>query len=164
MAFNSAQAGDGNITNVVIRSRYTLLDLKAKKLIKRLKRFLKNIIRVVLDEINTKNGTDYQYSDVEVVFEPVIPTNEKENAEISKIEAETEQIRINSILNAAAIIGDEEVLKALCDILDRDYKELQGQLEQINASQNTIDAQTLLEGTVTDDEQTAEAGTATIPE
>lgn len=164
MAFNSAQSGDGNITNVVIRSRYTLLDLKAKKLIKRLKRFLKGIIKVVLDEINANNGTDYQYSDVIVEFVPVIPTNEQENANIALLEAQTEQVRINNILNAATIIGDEETLKAICDILDLDYDELKGQLEKLNEAQNTVDAQTMLESVVTDNEQAAEISPATIPE
>lgn len=163
MGFNSAQSGDGNITNVVIRSRYTLLDLKANKVIKRLKRFLKGIIRVVLDEINAKNGTDYQYSDVAVEFKPIIPTNEQEDAEIAYTEAQTEQMRINSIMNAATVIGDEETLKAICGILDLDFDELKGQLDQLNESQNTADAMNLLEGVVTD-EQAAEAGTATIPE
>lgn len=157
MAFNSAQVGDGNVTNVVIRSRYTLLDLKANKLIKRLKRFLKDVICVVLDEINTKNKTDYQYSDVEVVFEPIIPTNEQENAQIAFTESQTEQMRINSILNAATVIGDEETLKAICGILDLDFDELKGQLEQ----NDTTDAQNLLESVVTD-EQTAKVGTEAI--
>lgn len=163
MGFNSAQSGDGNITNVVIRSRYTLLDFKATKLIKRLKRFLKDIIRVVLDEINSQNGTDYQYSDVEIEFKPIIPTNEQEDAQVAFTEAQTEQMRINSILNAATIIGDEETLKAICGILDLDFDELQGQLEQLNESQNTTDAMNLLESVVTD-EQKAEISTETISE
>ena len=162
MGFNSAQSGDGNITNVVIRSRYTLLDLKANKLIKRLKRFLKPIIRVVLDEINTKNGTDYQYTDVIVEFTPVIPTNEQENAQIAQLEAQTEQVKINNILSAATMIGDEETLKAICGILELDFDDLKGQLDKLNESQNTAGAINLLEGVVTD-EQKAETGTATIP-
>jgi SPP1 family phage portal protein len=163
MGFNSAQAGDGNITNVVIRSRYTLLDLKANKMIKRLKRFLKPIIRVVLDEINTKNGTDYQYSDVLVEFTPVIPTNEQENAQIAQIEAQTEQLKIDNVLSAATMIGDEETLKAICGILDLEFDDLKGQLDKLNESQNTMGAMNTLKGVVTD-EQTAEAGTGTIPE
>ena len=162
MGFNSAQAGDGNITNVVIRSRYTLLDLKANKLIKRLKRFLKPIIQVVLDEINTKNGTDYQYTDVKVDFTPVIPTNEQENAQIAQIEAQTEQIKINNVLSAATLIGDEETLKAICGILDLDYDELKGQLDKLNESKNTANAMNMLEDVVTN-EQTAEIGAETIP-
>lgn len=164
MGFNSAQSGDGNITNVVIRSRYTLLDLKANKLIKRLKRFLKPIIRVVLDEINEKNSTAYQYSDVFVEFNPVVPTNEQELAQIAQIEAQTEQLRINNILTAATMIGDEEALKAICGILDLDFDTLKGQLDKMNEAQNTMDAQATLEGVVTDDESQTEVGTGTIPE
>lgn len=163
MALNSSQTGDGNITNVVIRSRYTLLDLKATKLIKRIKRFLKDIIKVVLDEINAVNGTDYQYSDVMVDFHPVIPTNEQETVQNAKTEAETEQIRINTVLNVATFIGDEEALKIMCDILDLDFDELKGQLDELNQSQNTVNAVNTLEGVVTD-EQTAEADTTAIPE
>ena len=163
MGFNSSQMGDGNITNVVIRSRYELLKMKANKLEKRFKRFLKDIIKVVLDEINTVNGTDYQCTDVEIKFEHITNANEQENVQNAKIEAETEQIRINSILNAATIIGDEETLKAICGILDLDYDELKGQLEKLNEEQNLANAQTALEGVVTD-EQAAETGSAAIPE
>jgi hypothetical protein len=154
---------DGNITNVVIRSRYTLLELKADKLEKRLKRFLKGIIKVVLDEINAKNGTDYQYTDVEVHFEHIVPTNEQENVQNAKTEAETEQIRLNSILNVATVIGDEETLKAVCDILDLEFDELKDQLEKLNEPQNTMNAMATLEGVVTD-EPAAETGTSAIPE
>lgn len=159
MAFNSSQSGDGNITNVVIRSRYTLLELKADKLVKHIKRFLKGIIRVVLDEINQKNGTDYQPSDVEIKFEYIVPTNEQENIQNAKTEAETQQIRINTILNVAANVGDEQTLKAICDELDFDFDELKDILEEDSAD----DALTALEGVVTD-EPKAVAGTEAIPE
>ena len=164
MGFNSSQSGDGNITNVVIRSRYTLLNLKANKADKPLKRLLKKLIRIVVDEINTVNGTDYQYSDVKIHFDRIIPTNDKENAEIAKIEAETEQIKINNILNVAVQIGEEEALKAICGILNLEFDELKGQLEKLNEAQNTADAQDLLDSVVVTDEQTAETSTETIPE
>lgn len=150
-------------TNLAIKMGYTLLDLKAKKLIKRIRRFLKPIIKIVLDEINAKNSTDYQYSDVKVNFDVVLPTNEQENAQIAQIEAQTESVKINNILTAASLIGDEEALKAICGILDLDYDELKGQLEKLNEAQNTADAQSTLDGVVTDEQQT-EAGTETISE
>lgn len=162
MAFNSSQMGDGNITNVVIRSRYTLLELKADKLEKRIRQFLKGIIKVVLDEINAKNKTDYQYTDVEVRFEHIVPTNEQENVANAKTEAETEQIRINSILNVATMIGDEQTLKSICDIMDLDFEELKDVLEKA-PEDDLNDAMTALEGVVTD-EQTAEAGSTAVPE
>lgn len=157
MAFNSSQVGDGNITNVVIRSRYTLLELKAGKLITRLKQFLQPILQAVLDEINEKNGTDYQCSDVKIEFHHIIPTNEQENVQNAKTEAETQQIKINTILNIAASVGDEQALKAICDVMEWDFDELQSQLEQ----NDTIGAMATLEGVVTD-EQKAETGSTAI--
>lgn len=159
MGFNSAQAGDGNITNVVIRSRYTLLDLKANKLEKQLKKMLREIIKAVLSEINEKNGTDYQPTDVFFDFVRNVPTNEQENATIEKTKAETQQLRVNTFLNAAANIGDEAVLAALCDVLDLELDEVKGQLEK--AAQDAPEAaEGLLNQVVTDDEQEAEAGPA----
>jgi SPP1 family phage portal protein len=144
MGFNSAQSGDGNVTNVVIRSRYTLLELKADKLEKRLKRFLKGVIQVVLDEVNALNKTDYQPSDIEIVFERIIPTNEQETVQNALIEAQTEQMKINSILNVATVVGDEETLKAICGILDLDFDELKSQLEP-EAEDELLDAMGTLE-------------------
>lgn len=162
MGFNSAQAGDGNITNVVIRSRYTLLDLKANKLEMRLKKFLKGIIKVVLDEINATNGTDYQYKDVYIDFKRIIPTNETEDAQNELTKAQVEQTRITSILNAATVIGDDETLKAICDILDLDYEELKDLVAEKQEVQNFLGAQQDLNGVVTNDEQSAENSPAAI--
>jgi SPP1 family phage portal protein len=124
MGFNSSQVGDGNVTNVVIRSRYTLLDLKANKPEKRLKQLLKQLIKPVLAEINKENGTDFQISDIRFEFTRDIMTNETENIENEKVRAETRQIEINNILNIAAQIGDEETLKAICDVMELDYEEI----------------------------------------
>ena len=163
MGFNPAQVGDGNITNVVILSRYTLLDLKKSKLDKRVKKLLKHIIKVELAEINEEHGKDYQMSDITIDLTPEIPTNEAENIQNAKAEAETQQIRINTILNVAANIGDEAALQAICDILELDFDELKDQVKKMQEEQNTADAMATLEGVVTD-EQTAEAGSATVLE
>jgi SPP1 family phage portal protein len=159
--FNSAQVGDGNVTNVVIRSRYTLLDLKANKMEKRLRKMLKQIIKVVLAEINAEKKTDYQLSDIRFNFTRDIMTNETENIQNAKIEAETKQIEINTILNVAANVGDEQTLKAICDLMEWDFDELQGQIEKMREEQNTADARATLEGVVTD-EQAAENRSGTI--
>ena len=163
MGFNPAQVGDGNITNIVILSRYTLLDLKKSKLDKRVKKLLKQIIKVELAEINEENGTDYQMSDITIDLTPEIPTNEAENIQNAKTEAETQQIRINTILNVAANIGDEAALQAICDILELDFDELKDQVKKMQEEQDTADAMGVLEGVVTD-EQKAEAGSGAVPE
>lgn len=159
MGFNSSQAGDGNITNVVIRSRYTLLDLKANKLEKQLRKLLKKIIRPVLDEINAREGTDYQMADVYFDFERNVPTNVAENVQNDYARAQTKQLEVNTLLNAAAQIGDEAVLKALCDLFELDVDEIKAQLEE-TAQETPEAAQNALDQVVTDDEQQAEASTA----
>lgn len=128
MGFNSSQVGDGNITNVVIRSRYALLDLKANKLERRLKKLLKQLVKVVLDEINKMNKTDYKVSDVYFDFVREITTNESENYSNEKTKAETQQVQINTILNVAAVLDDETIVKAICEVLDIDYEEIKDKL------------------------------------
>ena len=129
MGFNASQTGDGNITNIVIKSRYTLLDLKCNKLEKYLRSFLKPMIQIALDEINATNGTNYTLKDVEVCLEREIPTNEKDNAEIEKYKAETKQIEVNIVLDAASKLDDETIIRALCDILDVDYEDIKDKIE-----------------------------------
>lgn len=163
MGFNSSQVGDGNITNVVINSRYFLLDMKANKVKKRLGKLLKNLIKPVLAEINEEHKTDYQLSDIYFDFQPFIMTNETENIQNEKTKAETKQIEVNTILNIAANVGDEQTLRALCEVMEWDFEELQGQIEKLNEEQNTADAMATLEGVVTD-EQISETGSETIPE
>lgn len=128
MGFNSAQLGDGNITNIVIKSRYALLDLKCNKLEIRLKQFFRKLLKVVLDEINAANDTDYQTKDVYFVFDREVMTNAQDNAEIEKTDAEKQQVQINTILSVANVLDDETVIQTICDILDIDYEEIKDKL------------------------------------
>ena len=126
--FNSSQLGDGNVTNVVIKSRYALLDLKANKLEIRLKQFLRKILKVVLKEINDNNGTDYQLKDVYFKFEREIITNASDNAAIEKTDAEKQQIQINTLLNLANTLDNETIVQNICEVLDIDYEEIKSKL------------------------------------
>lgn len=152
MGFDPTQVGDGNITNVVILSRYALLELKANKLQDKLEGLLDQLIEVVLAEINEENGTDYQLSDIEYKFTRSMMTNESENIANEKVKAETKQIAINTIMNAAAVIGDEKTLQLICEELDIDFEEIKGELEKLKEEQNLADAKTALEGVVVDEE------------
>lgn len=130
MGFNSAQLGDGNITNIVIKSRYALLDLKCNKLEIRLKQFFRKLLKVVLNEINTTNNTDYQMKDVYFAFDREVMTNAQDNAEIEKIDAEKQQVQISIILSVANILDTETVIQSICEILDIDYEEIKDKLPQ----------------------------------
>ena len=152
MAFNSTMVGDGNITNIVIKSRYALLDLKANKLEKKLKAFLRQIIKVVLDEINNANETDYQMKDVYFNFEREIMTNAADNAEIENKDAQTKQVMINTLLNLQGHIDDETIIQNICDILEIDYEEIKDKLPDPEETENEVkDDLSALDG-VTPDE------------
>ena len=137
MGFNSAQIGDGNITNVVIKSRYALLDLKCNKLEIRLKKFLRQIIKVILDEINAVNNTDYQPENISIRFHREVITNAQDNAQIELTDAQRQGQQINNILAAANMLDDETVIETLCNILDIDYEQIKDKLpKQEDSTQN----------------------------
>ena len=160
MGFNSAQMGDGNITNIVIKSRYALLDMKCTKLEIRLKQFLRKILKVVIVEINDKNGTDYQMKDVYFNFKREVMTNAQDNATIEYTEAQTKQILVNTLLAIAQQLGDELLMQNLCDVLDIDYEQIKGKLP-VPEEQDTLTAQDALNGVVTDEQTTETSATIT---
>lgn len=147
MGFNSAQIGDGNITNVVIKSRYALLDLKCNKLEIRLKQFLRKLIQIVLDEINKANETDYRQKDVYFKFEREVMTNASDNADIEKTDAEKQQIQINTILSLANVLDDETIVQSICEILDISYEDVKGKIT-LDEEKDTLQAITELKRAV----------------
>lgn len=149
MGFNSAQLGDGNITNIVIKSRYALLDLKCNKLEIRLKEFLRKIVKVVLDEINADGQTDYKTEDIYFVFPREVITNAQDNAQIELLVAQKQGQQLNNILSVANTLDDETVIQAICSILDIDYEEIKDKLAV--GEKDTESAQKTLEGIVSDD-------------
>lgn len=149
MGFNSAETGDGNITNVVIKSRYALLDLKCNKLELRLKQFLRKIIRVVINQINNEEGTDYQMKDVYFDFEREVMTNALDNAQIKLTEAQTQQAMINSLLNVQAVLDNETLVQQICDILDLDYDDIKDKLP-VDETTTTNEASITLNNIVTE--------------
>ena len=156
MGFNSAQLGDGNITNVVIKSRYALLDLKCDKLEKNLKKFLREMIKIILDDINQRNGTDYRQKDVYFDFEREIITNASDNAAIKKTEADTKAVEINLLMGLAQVLDSETVVQLICEQLDIDYNEIKNKIAA-NKPSDPYQAMGVLNG-----EQKAETG-STVP-
>ena len=130
MGFNSAMVGDGNVTNVVIKSRYALLDLKCNKLEIQLRKFLKEIIKVVLEEINRTNDSDYTLKNVYIELEREIMTNASDNADIELKDAQKRQVDINTILSLASVLDNETTLRATCEVLDIDYDEVQRRIKE----------------------------------
>ena len=151
MGFNSAQLGDGNITNIVIKSRYALLDLKCNKLEIRLKQLFRKLLKVILAEINQNNDTDYQMKDVYFVFEREVMTNAQDNAQIELTDAQKQQIQIDTLLGLANLLDEETIIQAICEILDIDYEEIKSKLPK-KEEKNTEQAEYVLNNIVPSDE------------
>ena len=130
--FNSLgeMADTANNSITAIKSKYTLLDLKCNRAAIQLDTFLDQLIQIALNEINEEHKTEYTLNDVEKVLEREMITNEKEKAEIEKIEAEIRQIYVGIILDTASYIPDETVIKELCEQLDIDYSEIESKVKE----------------------------------
>ena len=154
MGFNSAQIGDGNITNIVIKSRYALLDLKCNKLEIRLKRFLKQILKVVIDEINRVDESAYTIKDVWFDFQREIMTNASDNAQIELTDAQKKQVVVGTFLNLVGTLDDETIIQKICEILDIDYEEIKDKLPKLEKddTEDTLDLIDGLEGGGSDEE------------
>ena len=148
MGLNTAGLKDtAATTNIAIKAMYALLDLKCSKLEIRLKQFLRKLIKVVLNEVNTVEGTDYQMKQVYFDFEHETMSNAAENAQIKLVEAQKKQAEITTLLNLATHLDDETLMQLICDELDIDYEEIKGKLPDANEAENALkDAQGALNG------------------
>lgn len=115
-------------TNIAIKAAYSLLDLRCNRLETQLKRFLRKVVNVVIDEINKEQGTDYQSDSVHFEFTHEVMSNEQENATIEKTDAEKKQVEINTLLSLQSVIGDDQVVRMICDVLDIDYDDIKDQI------------------------------------
>lgn len=121
MGFDNSQIGDGNITNIVIKSRYALLDLKCNKLEIRFRKFLNEIVNLILNDINSRYGTTFTQMDVEIELHRQGLFNEDSEIANKKVEADTQTALINNILLTTNTLSKETQLRMICDILDLDY-------------------------------------------
>lgn len=129
-------------TNMAIKAAYSLLDLRCKHLERNIKRFLRQIVRVVLDEINQEKGTGYKIEDVYFRFTHEIVSNEQENAQIALTDAQRKQAQINTLLGLSNVLDEETLIQRICDVLELDYQEIKDKLPQ--REEDTADARQAL--------------------
>ena len=130
-------------TSIAIKSAYSLLDMKAKKLEIRLRQFLRKVLKLVINEINESEGTDYQMNDVYFVFDHEVMANAQENAQIALTEAQEQQVLINIMLGLASTLDNETIVQTICEILDIDYEKIKSRLPK-DGEDDLQDAQSLL--------------------
>lgn len=124
MAFDSSQSDGSNVTNIEIKSRYSLLDLKCNKIEPRLRALLKWCLELILQDIQRLHSEVYDINEIEIVLERNAIFNETDTANREKIEAETQQTLINTVLMIAPRIGDYKALEVICEQLELDFEEV----------------------------------------
>src|SRR5699024_5842602 len=129
MGFDSTQVGDGNITNIVIKSRYALLDMKANKAEIRLRALLKWMNELIVQDINRRHGTAYQASDIKVTITRETMVNETDLVDRAKTEADIKNVIIQTILAVAPRLDDETILKLICEQFELEWEEVQELLD-----------------------------------
>lgn len=115
-------------TSIAIKSAYANLDLKCTGLLPNLKQFMRKLLKLVLKEINDTQGTDYEQKDIYFSFDREIITNAQENAQIDLTKAQEQQVKLTTILNASAQLGDELTKQLICEALDLDYDDIKDKL------------------------------------
>lgn len=131
MGFNSSQIGDGNITNVVIKSRYALLDLKSNKLEMRLRKFIRELVSVFLNDYNMRNQTAYDDEDVKIAFTREIISNGTDNAQIDYLKSQSLLMKIEALNSLSGVLDNDILFKEICDTLEVDYEEVVSKSPQI---------------------------------
>ena len=140
-------------TNIAIKAAYSLLDMRAKKIIDQLELFLQQIVEVVLAEINEHEGTAYQLEQVWFNFKPDIISNAQENAQIELTEAQKQQTVINTVLGLADRLDNETMMQLICEQLDIEYEEIKSKLPNPDEALDDLGgAEGTLDGVVTDPE------------
>ncbi len=130
MGFDSTQIGDGNITNVVIKSRYALLDMKANKAEVRLRAMLSWMNEMIVSDINRRFSKSFKASDIKVNITRETMVNENDIVERAKNEADAKKVIVESILLVAPRLDDESVLKLICEQFELDWEEVQLMIEE----------------------------------
>lgn len=138
-------------TNIAIKAAYSLLDLRCKHLERNIKRFLRKIVSVCIDEINEKEGTGYQIENVYFKFTHEVMSNEQENKQNELTDAQRKQVEVNILLGLANVFDQETIIQAICEILDLDYDEIKDKLPDSEADE-TKKAEQALNNIVPDGE------------
>ena len=120
MAFDSSQSGDGNITNIVIESRYSLLNIKCNKAETRLRQLIDEMLELILQNIKELTGESFDSADVEVVIRRKAVMNDKELAEQEQNKALARMNRVNAIMNSGLVLDDSIVAELLAKEFELD--------------------------------------------
>lgn len=151
-------------TNIAIKAAYSLLDLRCNHLERNIKRFLRKLVKPVIDEINERQGTDYRPEDIYFCFKHEVMSNAAENIQNEKTEAERQQVVINTLLGLSNVLDNETIIQGICEALDISYEDIKEKLPG-DEEADTINAVQALSDVIPEesDEQKTEGSTTDEP-
>ncbi len=129
---------NASTTNIAIKAAYSLLDLKCSKLEMRLKGFLRKLVKIVLDDIEMQSGERLPISDIRFEFRHEVMSNAYENAQIEKLSAEENQIKIQTLMSVSEVLDDETLLRCICDGLEISYTDIVEKVKRKNREKPDI--------------------------
>ena len=139
MGLNTSMVGEGNATNYILKSRYALLDMKCNKLEAQVKKTLRKVVNIVIDEINKTTEKKYTSNDWWFNFDQrEVMTNALDNAQIDLVTAQKEQVLIGTLLSLAQSLDQETIVKRICDVLDIDFDDIKGKLPKPQTAEDEI--------------------------
>lgn len=128
-AFNTEGLKDTDATtNLAIEMGYSLLEMKRVKLAIQVKKFLRKVIEITLDEVNRAGNTDFRPKDVYFNFKAEPPVNRKETAEIELVEAQKRMTEINTLLSLREDLDNETLMQLICEELELCYNDIKDKL------------------------------------
>ncbi|WP_373815735.1 phage portal protein [Jeotgalibaca porci] len=127
--FDSSQVGDGNVTNIVIQSRYTALDLKANKTEIRLRRLVKQLLELIIADINKRFNKSYTTDDLEIIISRSMLVNDKEKATSESQRATAKQTLVTALTLAAPYLPSEVITEEICKMWEIDFEEVMKKIE-----------------------------------
>ena len=146
MSVSTANLKDTNATtNMAIKMAYALLDLKCDHAARQLKKTLKKMVQDVLVEINEANNTEFTIKDVWFNLDDrQTITNELDQKNMEQIEATTQQVKINTLLNIQTLLDNDTLMEQIFEALDLDYMEYKDRLPKPDEEEGLANAERIL--------------------
>lgn len=117
----------GSLTNVVIKAHFSLLDMKANKFIKEIKKYIKECLRINNKWHELHSKSVYDVNKVDITINKTILINELENAEI--------MVKLDGIVSRKTLLKN----CFMVDDVEAELEELENDQLNYNDNEDLID-------------------------
>lgn len=137
---SSISNSNGTVTNVVLKAGQQSLHNKAKGKIKYLNTLLNWMLELILEDIEQKGLGSYSVNSIEIEYTLGIIESDVEKAEIDKIEAETDKIKVDMLLSVEHLLDEDTALEEVGKILNINVGEVKNRLKLEGYGESLLEA------------------------